>query len=62
MAIYIKLTTENLVKHWFLTSQDMPPTENINKLFLPGGATELKIWDLAPRPVALSCAYAVVRI
>ena len=43
MAIYKKMTTENLVKHWFLRSQDMPPTEKKNKLFLPVGATELKI-------------------
>ena len=29
----------------------MSLTENINQLFLPGGATELKIWDLAPKPL-----------
>ena len=28
----------------------MSLTENSNELFLPGGATELKILDLAPRP------------
>ena len=28
--------------------QDMSLTEISDQVFLPGGATELKIWDLAP--------------
>ena len=36
---------------WFLRSQDMSLAENSNEFFFLGTTIELKIWDVAPRPV-----------
>ena len=40
----------NLVQHGFPSTIDTYLTQDSNGISLPGGATELKIRDLAPRP------------
>ena len=43
-AYYENLTTENLVKHSFSSMIDAYIAQDSNGIFLPLGATKLKIW------------------
>ena len=49
-ANYEKLTTDNLVQHGFPSSIYITQHMISMEFLFPGGATELKFSDLAPRP------------
>ena len=44
------MTTGNLVQHGFQGTIDTYLTQESNRIFLPWGATEPNISDLAPKP------------
>ena len=48
-----KMTTGNLVQRGFSGTVDTYLTQDSNGIFLPGGATEPKIWVLAPNQYSL---------